>query len=101
MFAVLYRFEIVPGKKKEFMNTWKDLTNLIYEYEGSLGSRLHEEKKNSFIAYAQWPDKDTWKNSGENLPSGAWDIRKKMRNCCRKIEILFELPVVDDLFKTN
>lgn len=84
----------------EFIKSWKQLTQLIYEYEGSLGSRLHKLNDTSYIAYAQWPDRETWKNSGNNLPDSADRIRKTMRDCCTNIEVLYELNSIEDLLKS-
>ena len=57
MFSVIYKFEIKPDRKDSFEKSWKDLTHLIYDYAGSLGSRLHKKDECNYIAYAQWPNK--------------------------------------------
>ena len=80
---------------------WKQLTQLIYEYEGSLGSRLHQKDESRYIAYAHWPDRETWKNSGDKLPDTADLIRKTMKDCCTRIETLYELDCVEDLLKSK
>ena len=100
MFAVIYQFKVKENRKAEFINAWKQLTQLIYEYEGSLGSRLHKHKDGSYLAYAQWPDRETWKNSGNNLPDSADKIRRTMRDCCTGIETLYELDCTEDLLKS-
>jgi quinol monooxygenase YgiN len=101
MFAVIYQFNLKENRESEFKGSWKQLTELIYEYEGSLGSRLHKLNDTSYIAYAQWPDRDTWKNSGNNLPDSADSVRKSMRDCCTEIETLYELDCTEDLLKTH
>jgi heme-degrading monooxygenase HmoA len=53
MFTVIYSFQVKPGQVHKFEKAWKDLTLLISEYEGSLGSRLHKQSELSYIAYAQ------------------------------------------------
>lgn len=63
MFAEIYKFDVKENRESEFIGVRKQLTQLIYDYEGSLGSRLHKLKDTSYIAYAQWPDRQTWKNS--------------------------------------
>ena len=68
MFSVIYKFEIKPDRKDSFEKSWKDLTHLIYDYAGSLGSRLHKEDECNYIAYAQWPNKETWEKSSNKLP---------------------------------
>lgn len=101
MFALIYQFEVKENKEPEFINAWEKLTQLIYEYEGSLGSRLHKQIDNVYIAYAQWPDKETWKNAGNNLPDSADEVRAKMREACTKIDTLHELECKIDLLKSK
>lgn len=97
-YTIIYSFKVVDGKENEFINYWTELTKLIYEFEGSYGSRLHKINENLFIAYAQWPDKETFDLSGNNLPETANGLRKKMRECCLEIKSEFELnSVVTDL----
>ena len=99
MFIIIYSFKTKDKQEQEFIEAWKEMTNLIYQYEGSLGSRLHLKKPGHYIAYAQWSDKSTWKNSGDNLPEKASEIRLKMHTACNEIETLYELEVVEDLLK--
>ena len=97
MFAVIYSFEVKPKQEEIFEKSWSELTKLIYKFEKGLGSRLHRQNELKYIAYAQWPDKNTWLNSGKNLPSESKEIKKSMKDSCEKIETLFELEVVKDL----
>jgi quinol monooxygenase YgiN len=101
MFVVIYQFQIKDNQKKEFTEAWKQLTELIYQYEGSLGSRLHQQSKNIYIAYAQWPNKDIWKSSGDKLPDTAAEIRATLKETCIKIEVLNELEVTEDFLKSE
>jgi hypothetical protein len=96
-FAVVYSFKIIDGMENVFVNAWTELTNLIYKYEGSYGSRLHKVDENFFIGYAQWPDRETWQLSGEKLPDTASGFRKLMRECCSEIKTEYEMNVVQDL----
>lgn len=101
MFTVIYSFKIKINKEVTFEKAWGELTTLIYEYEGSLGSRLHKKSDKHYIAYAQWPDKETWENSGGNLPKESLAVRERMKNSCEEIEVLYKLEVVEDLLKTK
>jgi heme-degrading monooxygenase HmoA len=101
MFAVVYLFKTRKKKEKVFIDSWKDLTTLIYENEGSLGSRLHKQKDGHYIAYAQWPNKEQWKQSGSNLPESASEVRQRMRSSCESVETLHELEMIEDLTKEN
>ncbi len=99
-FAVLYSFRIKPGKDESFTAAWRELTQLIAEHEGGLGSRLHHENEHHYIAYAMWPDRNTWAKSGGNLPASAESFRMQMREACEEIKTLYELPVIEDKLKT-
>ena len=97
VFAVVYLFVVKAGRENDFESAWKDLTLLIYQYEGSLGSRLHRVDSLQYIAYAQWPDKATWSKSGSQLPERAKDLRKKMKDSCERIETLYEMETIEDV----
>ncbi len=100
MFCVVYSFKVKLGKEEDFLKSWEELTKLIYLYEGSLGSRIHQsEDQNIYIAYAQWPSKSTWQNSGSKLPEEANEWRKMMKESCEKIETIHQLESKIDLLK--
>ena len=99
MIAIIYQFTVKENQTKDFMKAWKEMTQLIYEYENSLGSRLHKKDAHTFIAYAQWPDVYTFENAGGKLPAKASVLRNKMREACEKIEKLYQLELVEDLCK--
>lgn len=101
MFTVIYTFKTHPDQEAKFEKAWKDMTHLIYNYEGSLGSRLHRKKDGEYLAYAQWPDRKTWKNSGDKMPEYVIEVRKSMADSCSSIETLYELEVVDDLLQSK
>ncbi|MEY3238386.1 MAG: hypothetical protein RI883_2487 [Bacteroidota bacterium] len=100
-FTVIYSFKLLEGKENAFIEAWTALTKLIYQYEGSYGSRLHKIDQHHFIGYAQWPDKATWKDSGDNLPESATEIRKQMRESCSEIKTEFEMVEVVDLLNES
>jgi hypothetical protein len=94
MFAVIYKFIIKENTESQFVDSWINLTQLIRIHEGGLGSRLHRVKKNTFIAYAQWPNEETWKSSGNKLPPSGIDIKLKMRDCCESIDVKNTLQII-------
>ena len=96
MFAVLYYFETKENTDRAFIEAWTELTSLIYQYEGSLGSRLHKKSEGCYIAYAQWPGREAWAASGKNLPDHAQKVSAKMRGACSKNETISLLYVVQD-----
>ncbi len=99
-FTVIYSFKVIEGRAYDFINSWAALTRLIYEFEGSYGSRLHKVNDNLFIAYAQWPDKETYDKSGNNLPEPANMHRQHIREYCTEIKPEFESDaIIHDLLK--
>lgn len=62
MFSVIYEFNVIPGKENDFKRLWHDITLEVKEHDNGLGSRLHKMigKENLWIAYAQWPSRETW-----------------------------------------
>jgi len=101
MFAIIYQFKVLSGRERDFLIAWKELTQMIYQYEGSLGSRLHKASEEVYIAYAQWPSEERWKNSGKTLPAEAHVIRKSMRDSCSDIQTLYSMEVSEDLLRDH
>jgi hypothetical protein len=97
--TIIYSFKLVEGKEEDFIRYWTALTQMIYEFEGSYGSRLHKVNDCLYIGYAQWPNKEIYDNSGNNLPETSTTLRKKMRECCAEIKSEFEMVLVQDLLK--
>lgn len=100
-FTVIYSFVVKDGLAPEFVYVWSELTKLIYQYEGSFGSRLHHAHDGLYIGYAQWPDRETWNASGDRLPKSATELRKRLRECCDLIKTEYELTVVSDLLNSE
>lgn len=101
MFCIIYAFDVRPGMEEDFMKGWEGLTRLIYQYEGSLGSRIHHETEERLIAYAQWPDEFVFEESGKKLPEEADVYRQLMRQACVSINTLHRLHMLNDLTQTK
>ena len=67
-FAVIYRWTIRVDKTEEFQEAWEKVTAAIRAQRGGLGSRLHQDEDLTWVAYAQWPDRETWEQSLELGP---------------------------------
>ena len=63
MYIVMFEFVVKPGREAEFLAAWPKVTQGIYLFKGSLGSRLHKSEAGQWIAYAQWPDRDTYERA--------------------------------------
>ncbi len=101
MFIVIYRFEVVQGLAKEFEQEWEELTFTFINYANGLGSRLHKDAHENYIAYAQWPDERSWNEAGAKLPESAQKLSAQMRSRCSKFEVLHTLYEVKNLLKTE
>jgi catechol 2,3-dioxygenase-like lactoylglutathione lyase family enzyme/heme-degrading monooxygenase HmoA len=64
-FAVIYRWRLEPTLVEDFCHAWQEMTHLIRAYRGGLGSRLHRAADGSYLAYAQWPSRAAWLESGK------------------------------------
>lgn len=73
------------------------MTSTIFENCNSLGSRLHKSSDTKNVAYAQWPDETTFRES--KLPNDFEKLRTSFKKSCNKVKVLFELEMVDDLLK--
>lgn len=102
MIAVILEFEPINGMEEEFVSAWAECTEAIYENLGSLGSRLHRSTTGNFIAYAQWPDRETYERSSQ-WPEGLVAVRDKMRALLKEgaPRVLHVLNVEVDLLKIN
>ncbi|GAC1625513.1 MAG: hypothetical protein NVS9B10_12500 [Nevskia sp.] len=67
-FAVLYQWQIKPGKVRQFAAAWADMTDALREQRGALGSRLHRSEQGTWMAYAQWPTRALYERSGDLGP---------------------------------
>ena len=63
MFAVIYRWKVLPGREAQFEEGWRAGTAAIAREFGGWGSRLHRGEDGVFVAYAQWPDRETWEKT--------------------------------------
>lgn len=64
-FCVLYRFRVHPQHERNFITAWSKITAAIRQQHGGLGSRLHRAEDGLWLAYAQWPDRQSWERAGQ------------------------------------
>jgi quinol monooxygenase YgiN len=94
-FCVVYRFKIRPGSEERFRQGWTRMTEAIREQRSGLGSRLHLSGDGWWVAYAQWPDRQTWERS-QQMEAADVDAQQMMADAIeeRMPPILLE-PKVD------
>lgn len=78
MFAVIYRWRVVPGLEAQFEAGWRRGTERIAAEFGGWGSRLHKEGEGVYFAYAQWPDEATYSRAMESRMHHSDDEARKM-----------------------
>ena len=98
MLIALYEFQVKENMTAQFEENWALFTEAIYRVRGSKGSRLHTTKtKLTYIAYAQWPDEDTYFSDGDEPYTEAELIsREKMRVSVEESKVLHLMEVLDD-----
>lgn len=100
MFAVIYRWRVVPGLEPQFEAGWRAGTERIAAEFGGWGSRLHAAGEGVYIAYAQWPDEATWKKAMDTRMHHSDDEARRMYREAiveGSFETLAFGPVVADL----
>jgi heme-degrading monooxygenase HmoA len=96
MHAIYFRWKVSPGHEREFERAWSELTHLIRDERGGLGSRLHRCADGHYFAYAQWPSEAHWLAQAE--PSARMvELRNHMRDIAELIDGPLRGDVVMDL----
>lgn len=102
MFAVIYRWRVIPGLEAQFERGWEAGTRAIAAEFGGWGSRLHRTEDGLYIAYAQWPDKAAWERAMETRMHHSDDeARREYREAIAEggFETLAAGEVVSDLLE--
>ena len=99
MFIALYRWKLKTGQEKRFQEGWRRITEKIYRKNGSLGSRLHKAEDGTWVAYAQWTNKETWESRSNALTD--LEALAMFRESIEISQPEIYMEVVDDLFQPN
>jgi quinol monooxygenase YgiN len=102
MFVVVYRWKLKEGMDERFREGWRRATDAIIEKYGALGSRLHKAEDGSWLAYAQWPDKERWEAMRQGPAADAHGfamMKESIDESAGIISPLFCMIVTDDHFK--
>lgn len=100
MFAVIYRWRVIPGLEAQFEAGWAAGTQAIAAEFGGWGSRLHKVGEGVYIAYAQWPDEATWEKAMESrMRHSDEEARRQYREAIvpGSFETIASGPVAADL----
>ena len=80
MFAVIYRFKLLPHQETLYRVCWDKIVNYFKEKRGAIGSCLHKGSDDVWVAYSRWPDRATRDASwpGDNAPNEELPIEVRM-----------------------
>lgn len=92
MHAIYFRWKVAYGHEHDFEHAWMELTELIRNERGGLGSRLHRCTDGHYFAYAQWPSELTWTAQPEPTARMV-----ELRNQMREYAELVDGPVRGDV----
>jgi len=96
-FAVIDRCRLHPGKEQQFRQAWERGTLLLMTKRGGLGSRLHQAEDGTWVAYAQWPNRETWEQA-RDLGSVDAEVSRLMSDAeAEEFSPIFLTPVADHL----
>ena len=96
MHAIYFRWKVASGRERDFENAWLELTRLIRDERGGLGSRLHRCGDGHYFAYAQWPSERFWATQAEPTARMV-ELRNQMRECAELVDGPLRGDVVADL----
>ncbi len=102
MYAVAYRWKIIPGKERQFETAWAAGTGAIAREFDGWGSRLHVGDDGHYYAYAQWPDRATYDAAMESRMRHSDDeARAAYRDAIAEdgFEVIFAGEMLSDLLR--
>jgi len=105
MFAVIYRATIKSGKEEEYQRHWRTVAGYFIEKRGALGSCLHKASDGTWVAYSQWPDKQTrdanWGDEAEeqnsSFPENIVEAIARLKDSIQEEHTPIEMEIVDNL----
>jgi len=99
MYCIIYRFKVHESKNEQFIKSWSEVTSAFLNSCGSLGSRLHASGDREYIAYAQWPSRESFEAAELpiSIKEGAF---AEMRTCCEFSEALYKMTPVADFIQS-
>ena len=95
MHAIYFKWKVASGRERDFEHAWRELTELIRDERGGLGSRLHRCADGHYFAYAQWPSERFWATQAEPTARMV-ELRNQMRECAELVDGPLQGDVVAD-----
>lgn len=96
MHAIYFKWKVAIGREHDFERAWLELTELVRDQRGGLGSRLHRCADGHYFAYAQWPSEAFW--AEQPAPTAHMvELRNTLRECAELVDGPLHGDVVADL----
>lgn len=96
MFCVIYHLQVKPLEDEAFKAAWHRVTESMVTDYGSLGARLHVAEDGSWIAYAQWRDRQSWESG--HVMIEAESRRMHVENLLEEFpRVIYKMQLVEDL----
>ena len=96
MHAIYFRWKVDSAHEREFEHAWLELTELVRDERGGLGSRLHRCTDGHYFAYAQWPSELVW--AAQTEPTARMvELRNQMLEFAELVDGPLRGNVVADL----
>jgi hypothetical protein len=96
MHAIYFQWKVTSGRERDFEHAWLELTELVRDERGGLGSRLHRCSDGHYFAYAQWPSELVWAAQAEPTPRMV-ELRNQMLEFAELVDGPLPGDVVADL----
>ena len=96
-FVVIYRWKLRAGMERQFQQAWERATPLLMRHRGALGSRLHKAEDGTWVAYAQWPSRQSWEQSRAAAAVDPEASRQMLEAEAESLAPLLLAPVADFL----
>lgn len=100
-FCVIYRWKLTAGQEQAFGEAWEIMTRQLREHAGALGSRLHRSNDGTWLAYAQWPSRETWESAAVETDEAARAMATMSAAIERRFDPEFLEPVADLLIAND
>jgi hypothetical protein len=94
--GIFFKWRAKGGREQDFVAAWSELTLIIRDHCGGLGSRLHKSSDGYLFAYAQWPSEDEWKRE-RPVTQRMHELRGLMAESAELVEGPLSGEVIEDL----
>ena len=95
MYVVLYQFSVKAGRENDFRQHWNHLSQAMLSETKSVGARLHVGEHGTFVAYVQWPTKESYE-AQTDLSATAVQARTAMLDACQDISGIQTMQLIEE-----